>query len=75
MELRSRLNTTSISLPVTSRVNQSYLKCIYMVEKHAKIRGVSSLTINANMVGSIYCNDAAVFYNLITRKMQGKNDI
>ena len=51
MELKSCINTTSVKLPVTYRINQRYLKCTYMVEKYAKIRGVNPfLTANANTV-------------------------
>ena len=33
MEVQTPLNTKKVKLPVTSRVNPSYVKCIYMVEK------------------------------------------
>ena len=53
MEVKSCLNTSSVKLPVTSRVNPTYLKCIYMVKKYVNIRAVIYLiTINANMVNS-----------------------
>ena len=51
MEMKTHLTISSVKLPVTSRVNTPYLKCIHMIEKHAYIRGViHSLTNNANMV-------------------------
>ena len=51
-EAKTHLNTSSVKLPVTSRVNPPYLKCIYMVEKKAYSRGVIfSLTNNVSMVG------------------------
>ena len=77
MEVKSCLNTTSVKLPVTPRVNPPYLKCINMVEKYPNIRGVNPfLQINANMVGwppilimefrsLIHCYGAAVFRYLI----------
>ena len=52
MVVKTHLNTSSVKLPVTSRVNPQYLKRIHMVEKYAHRRGViHSLTNTANMVG------------------------
>ena len=51
-DVKSLLNTSSVKLPVASRVNPPYLKCIHMVEKYVYSRGVNdSLTNNAKMVG------------------------
>ena len=78
MEVNFCLNTTSVKLLVTSRVNPPYLKCIYMVEKYANTRGVNPLLINiANMFGRppilsmefrnfIFCYGAAVFHIFFT---------
>ena len=52
MEIKSPLNTISVKLPVTSRVNQSFLKWIYIVEKYANSRNVIySVTNFAKMKG------------------------
>ena len=51
MDVNSRLSTSSLKFPVTSRVSPPYLKCIHMVEKQAYSRGViRSLTNSENMV-------------------------
>ena len=44
-----RLKTASVKLPVTSPVNQPYLKCIYMIEKYANGRDVI-LSIPGNVI-------------------------
>ena len=52
MVVNSPLNTSSLQLPVTSRVNPLYLKRINMVELYTYNRGaIHSLTNNVNMVG------------------------
>ena len=52
IEIKTHLNTSCVKLPVTSRVNRLYLKCIHMAKKFAYSRGgTHSLTNNANMVG------------------------
>ena len=51
MEVKTRLNTTGVKLPVTSPVNPPFFKCIYMVEKFAISRDlIHSLTKNAIML-------------------------
>ena len=52
MEIKSPLNTTSIKLPVTSRVSPSFLKWMYIAEKYVVSRDViHSVTNIPNMVG------------------------
>ena len=52
MEVKTHLNTSSVKLSVTARVNPTYLKCIYIVGKITNSKGViHSVTNNANMVG------------------------
>ena len=46
------LKYKSVKIPVISRANPPYLKCIYMVEKYANIRGVNPfLTIKCKCGG------------------------
>ena len=40
MEVKTRLNTTGVKLPVASCVNPPFLEGIYMVEKYAGSRVV-----------------------------------
>ena len=81
MEVKTQINTSSVKHPATSRVDQPYLKCIYMIEKNADSRNVIySVTNTANMVGwplilrvgfrsMIRRYDGVVFHNLYTWKM------
>ena len=40
MEVKTRLNTTGVKLPVASRVNPPFFKCLLMVERYVKSRDV-----------------------------------
>ena len=81
-EPKTHLHKSRVKFPVTSRVNHPYLKCIYMVEKHANSRDViHSVSNNVNIAGwpwilsmgfrsLIRCYGGVVFHNLITWKIK-----